>query len=372
MSIEQVISEWEGQVGCVGFDHETGAFFSIAIHSRALGPAAGGTRAMRYAGFDEALRDATRLAGAMTLKMAIAGLPMGGGKSVIALPAPRNELSEATWRRILEVHAENLATLAGQYWTGPDVGTSAADMDVLHERSGGFAFGRTEAAGGPGSSAPETAHGVHVAIHAAIREAGFDDLEGRRVLVQGLGAVGYDLAARVAADGARVIATDLDAARCERARRELGAEIIEGDAVLATPCDVFAPCATGGVITAGVAAELPARVIAGAANNVLDAPSTADALARRRIVFAPDFVANGGGGIHLVGREVLGWSPDEVAAHVEGIGTTLSEVFELARHDGVSTERAARMLAQQRFEAPIAAPAAPSASTGRAAPALAE
>ncbi|MGO2110989.1 MAG: Glu/Leu/Phe/Val dehydrogenase dimerization domain-containing protein [Pseudoclavibacter sp.] len=349
MSIEQVITEWDGQVGCVGFDRETGAFFSIAIHSRALGPAAGGTRAMQYASPADALRDATRLAGAMTLKMAIAGLPMGGGKSVIALPAPRHELPEATWQRILAVHAENLATVAGQYWTGPDVGTSAADMDVLHSRSGGYAFGRSEGAGGPGSSAPETAHGVHVAIRAAIREAGFDDLRGRRVLVQGLGAVGHDVAARVAAEGAHVIATDIDPARCERAAREFGAEIIDNAAALTTASDVFAPCATGGIITAAVAEELPTRVVAGAANNVLDEVATADVLAHRGIVLAPDFVANGGGGIHLVGREVLGWSAEEVAAHVEGIGATLGEVFALAAEDGVSTERAARMLAERRF-----------------------
>lgn len=350
MSIEKVIHDWDGQLSCSRYDDETGAFLTIAVHSRRLGPATGGTRAMQYAGPDAAVEDATRLAGAMTLKMAIAGLPMGGGKSVIALPAPRHEIDPARWRRILELHAENLATLAGTYWTGPDVGTTSADMDVLHA-AGGHAFGRSEGAGGPGSSAPETAHGVHVAIHAAAREAGLADLRGRRVLVQGLGAVGYDVAGRVAREGAHLVATDVDPGRCERARTELGAEVVAPDAVLTTPCDVFVPCATGGVVDEQAAREIPTRVIAGAANNLLTSEAAADELDRRGVVLAPDFVANGGGAIHLVGREVLGWSPDEVAAHVEGIGATLQEVFEVARAERISSERAARRLARERLAA---------------------
>lgn len=350
MSIENVIEKWDGQLSCSRFDPSTEAFFTVAVHSRRLGPAAGGTRAMQYPTYDAAVEDATRLAGAMTLKMAVAGLPMGGGKSVIALPVPRHQISSDQWERILAVHADNLRTLAGSYWTGPDVGTDPSDMDVLC-RAGGYAFGRSEKAGGPGSKAPETAHGVHVSIHAGIREAGFDDLRGRRVLVQGLDAVGYDVAARVASEGARVVATDADAARCEHARTELDAEVIELDEVLSTRCDVLVPCATGNIVDDAAARALPARVIAGAANNLLAQESAADELARRGVVLAPDFVANSGGAIHLVGREVLGWSVEEVAHHVEGIRTTLEQVFELARTERVSTQRAARRLASARLAA---------------------
>jgi len=348
MTIEKILSEWSGRLSCSRYDERTGAFFTVAVHSLDRGSAAGGTRAMQYAGYDAAVEDATRLAGAMTLKMAIAGLPMGGGKSVIALPAPRHEIPDDHWRRILEIHSENLATLGGNYWTGPDVGTTSTDMDVLHTASG-FAFGRSELSGGPGSSAPETAHGVHVAIHAASREAGIDDLAGTRVLVQGLGAVGYAVAELVAEEGARVVATDVDPERCERARTELDAEIIGVDEVLTTASDVFVPCATGGIIDAASAAIIPTRVIAGAANNLLVHESAADVLAERGIVLAPDFVANGGGAIHLVGREVLGWDADEVSAHVEGIGDTLQQIFDLARAENLSAERAARQLAMTRL-----------------------
>lgn len=353
MSIDKIIQDWDGQLCCSRFDPDTGAFFTIAVHSRRLGPAGGGTRAMHYPTYDAAVEDATRLASAMTLKMAIAGLPMGGGKSVIALPRPRHQISEEHWRQILAVHAENLATLAGNYWTGPDIGTVAADMDLLHHQSG-YAFGRSEHAGGPGSSAPETAHGVHEAIHAAIREAGLDDLRGKRVLVQGLGAVGYDVASRVSSEGAHLLATDVDTARCERASTELGAEIIAIDDVLRTTSDVLVPCATGGIIDHAVAEDIQTRVVAGAANNLLASESAADVLDHRGIVLAPDFVANGGGAIHLVGREILGWSAQEVTKRVDDIGTTLAQVFELARVERISTERAARESASQRLQATVA------------------
>ncbi|WP_370615503.1 Glu/Leu/Phe/Val dehydrogenase family protein [Mumia sp. Pv 4-285] len=345
MGMETVIEHWDGRVCCSRYDAETGAFLTVAIHSRQLGPATGGTRAMAYPSRELAVGDATRLASSMTHKMAVAGLPMGGGKSVIALPRDRREIGEADWHRILVLHAETLATLNGSYWTGPDVGTSSADMDVLHGLSGGYAFGRSEAAGGPGSSAPETAHGVYVGIRESAREVGISDLAGRRVLVQGLGAVGMDVARRVAADGARLIASDIDPLRCEVARTELDAEIVAVDDVVSTACDVFVPCATGGVIDRRVASTLETRVVAGSANNVLADDAAADVLASRGIVLAPDFVINSGGGIHLVGREVLGWTADEVSLHVERIGRTLAEVFERARTERTSTDLAARRLA---------------------------
>jgi leucine dehydrogenase len=344
--IEELITSWDGALCSTRYDEETGALFVIAVHSRRRGPAAGGTRARHYESYADAVADAMRLAGAMTLKMAAADLPMGGGKSVIALPAPRHEIDGATWRRILSIHAENLSTLGGSYWTGPDVGTSSADMDVLHAESG-FAFGRSEAAGGPGSSAPSTAQGVHVAVRASAAEAGMPDLAGRRVVIQGLGAVGMDVLELARKDGAELVVTDVDPERCRRARG-LGALVVAPEEILGLESDVFVPCAMGGVIDLDVARSIRTSVIAGAANNVLTGPEVADELARRGIVYAPDFVANAGGAIHLVGREVLGWSAEEVAAHVDGIGATLGEVFTAARTHGVSTEQAARELAAGR------------------------
>ena len=345
--IEELVTGWDGVLCSTRYDQETGAFFVVAIHSLQRGPAAGGTRAMHYESYADAVADAMRLASSMTLKMAAADLPMGGGKSVIALPAARHDIDDATWRRILEIHAENLTTLNGSYWTGPDVGTTAEDMDVLHAASG-LAFGRSEGAGGPGSSAPSTAQGVHVALLRAAAEAGLDDLAGRRVVIQGLGAVGMDVLRLTRKDGAELIASDIEDEKCERAR-ELGATIVPPEDVLGLESDVFVPCAMGGLIDLDVARSIRTSVVAGAANNILTDPAVGDELARRGIVYAPDFIANAGGAIHLVGREVLGWSAQEVAAHIEGIGATLGEVFEQARSTGSSAEHAAHVLAESRL-----------------------
>lgn len=345
--MHDTLARWGGQMVTFRHDQHTGAVFVIAIHSTARGPAAGGTRAMGYDSTAEAVADATQLAEVMTMKMAAAGLPMGGGKSVIALPAARHDIDEPTWQHLLAIHADNLRLLRGSYWTGPDVGTGSADMDVLHTASG-FAFGRTPEAGGPGSSAPVTAHGVHVALAASAARAGIDDLRGHRIAVQGLGAVGLNVVDRLIKDGADVTASDIDTQQCARARA-LGAGIVAPEDIVTVESDAFVPCATGGAIDTGVAENIVTRVVAGAANNVLADPGAADVLDRRGIVFAPDFIANGGGAMHLVGREVLGWSPAEVSRHVESIATTLDEVFILADREHISTETAARRIAVHRL-----------------------
>lgn len=343
------LAEWDGELTAVRSDPGTGAWFVIGVHSTRLGPASGGTRAMVYPDVDGAVADARRLAGAMTLKMAAAGLPMGGGKSVIALPAPRAELGAATWRRILEIHAANLEMLGGRYTTGPDVGTDASDMDVLAGLTP-HVFGRSAAAGGPGSSAPATALGVFAAIEAGVAEAGLGGVEGMRVLVQGVGAVGADVARLAARAGAKLIVTDADPARRDAVAEPLDAEVIEPGDVLARGCDVLVPCATGGLISPATAATLSCAVVAGAANNLLTEPAAADVLRRRGIVYAPDFVANAGGAIHLVGREVLGWDAGRVADRTRAIRHTLEGIFVRAREDAVSTVEAAERAARRTLE----------------------
>jgi leucine dehydrogenase len=349
MDIETVLPSWDGELCSVRFDEETGAWFVIAVHSTRLGPASGGTRAMVYPNVGDAVADATRLAAAMTTKMAVTGLPMGGGKSVIALPAPRATLDGARWRRILQIHAANLQKLGGTYTTGPDIGTSSADMDVLRETTP-FAFGGSTATGGPGSGAPATALGVFTAVRAAVAEAGLGNggVAGLRLLVQGLGAVGARVAELAAEDGAELMVADVDPDRCAAAAA-WGARVVSPTEVTRTRCDVLVPCATGGLIDALVARTLPCAVVAGAANNQLADAEAARVLARRGIVYAPDFVANAGGAIHLVGREVLGWTEDEVTRRTLQIGRTLCRVFADARTYGISTEQAARDLAARRL-----------------------
>ena len=348
MDIETVLPSWDGELCVVRFDRGTGAWFVIAVHSTRLGPASGGTRAMVYPSVGDAVADATRLAAAMTTKMAVAGLPMGGGKSVIVLPAPRAALGDDRWRRILRIHADNVQKLGGTYTTGPDIGTSSADMDVLRETTA-FAFGRSVATGGPGSGAPATALGVFTAVRAAVAEAGLGDgVAGLRVLVQGLGAVGARVAELAAEAGADLLVADPDQERC-RAAAARGARVVSPADVTRTRCDVLVPCATGGLVDARVARTLPCAVVAGAANNQLTDGETARVLTRRGIVYAPDFVANSGGAIHIVGREVLGWTEDQVRHRTLQIGRTLRRVFADARAYGITTEQAAHDLAARRL-----------------------
>ena len=349
MDIETVLPSWDGELCSVRFDQETGAWFVIAVHSTRLGAASGGTRAMVYPSVGDAVADATRLAAAMTTKMAVAGLPMGGGKSVIALPAPRAALDGARWRRILQIHAANVHKFGGTYATGPDIGTSSADMDVLRETTP-FAFGGSAATGGPGSGAPATALGVFTAVRAAVAEAGLGNggVAGLRLLVQGLGAVGARVAELAAAAGAELLVADVDPKRC-RAAAARGARVVSPAEVTRTECDVLVPCATGGLIDTRVARTLPCAVVAGAANNQLADADAARVLARRGIVYAPDFVANSGGAIHLVGREVLGWTEDQVTRRTLQIGQTLRRVFADARTHGITTEQAAHDLAARHL-----------------------
>jgi leucine dehydrogenase len=240
-------------------------------------------------------------------------------------------------------------SLHGTYWTACDMNVSPADMDIVAERCTSV-FGRSEAAGGSGSSAPATAAGVFYGIEAAVGRAfGAPYLEGRTVLVQGIGAVGRDLAARLAHAGARLIVTDGESARAEEAAAELGAEIVAPEDAIRTECDVFSPCATGGVLSAGTIPELRCRVVAGAANNQLLGPEDAERFIERDIVYVPDFVVNAGGIVHIAALEVLGETREQLEARLRGIADTVGDVLDLAEAEGISTQAAAERMVVTRL-----------------------
>ena len=347
--MENVLRDWGGEFALTAYDEPSGAYMFIAVHSTVLGPAAGGTRMKTYAEpAVDGLLDACRLAEAMTLKMAVAGLPMGGGKSVLAVPG---DLDPATRRNLLLRHARNVDALGGTYRTGPDMNTNSADMDTLNEVTP-YAFGRSVDNGGSGSSAPDTAVGVYYGIVASVAHAfGDPDLTGKRVLVQGAGAVGAPLAEMLVKAGAHVIVSDVSLERVEALYDTLGVEVVAPVSDIETECDVFAPCATGGVLDPETIPRLRCRVVAGAANNPLSDRHDGDLLRKAGILYAPDFVINGGGAIHLIGYEALGWSAEQVEAHLAGIGTTLTEIYRQADAAGISTEEAAERLAQSRLGA---------------------
>ena len=274
--LEDLIRGWDGEEVVVGFDGPSGTWMFVCIHSTRLGPAGGGTRMKSYVEPSEALRDAMNLSEAMTLKMAAAGIPFGGGKAVVAVPAlPEGDER----RRILLRYADLVASLGHTFHTGPDVNTSTADMDLIAERHP-HVYCRSEENGGSGDPGPHTARGVFHGIRASARHAfGSDRLDGRIVLVQGVGDVGGPLAEQLAADGARVLVTDVDTERVGALAARIGADVIPPGEAIGVECDIYAPCALGGTVNAETIPELRCRVVAGAANNSSPSPRTRTASA---------------------------------------------------------------------------------------------
>jgi glutamate dehydrogenase/leucine dehydrogenase len=345
---EDLLPAWGGEEVVVRFDEPSATWMFVCVHSTVLGPGAGGTRMKVYAEPRDALNDGLRLSAAMTSKNAMAGLPLGGGKAVLAVP----EIPTGVNRRdLLLRYGDLVESLHGTYRTACDMNTSSADMDVVGERSS-FVFAKTEAAGGSGTSAPATAVGVLNGLRAAAAHAfGDDDLAGRTVAVQGVGAVGEPLARDLAEHGARLVLADVDDVRAKELAQALDAETAGTEEIYDAGSDVFAPCATGGVLSRETIPRLRCRVIAGAANNQLAEPEDADRLAERGILYAPDYVVNAGGMIHLASLEMLG---EDVAARDErlrGIGDTLGEVFARAQRRGISTAAAADAIVEERLAA---------------------
>jgi leucine dehydrogenase len=340
--LEDLIRAWDGEEVVVRFDRPSGSWMFVCIHSTARGPAGGGTRLKVYPEPSDALADAMRLASAMTLKMAAVDMPFGGGKAVLAVP----ELLDGDARRgLLLRYADLVASLRGAFHTGPDMNTSVADMDVIGERCP-HVFCRSEERGGSGDPGPYTARGVFHGIRASVRRVfGTDSLEGRVVLVQGLGSVGGPLARELLAAGARVPASDVVPGRAER----LGAEVVPPEEVIGAECDVYAPCAFGGTLNAETIPRLRCRIVAGSANNQPAEPEAAERLRAAGILYAPDFVINAGGVLNSLGSELLGWTREQIEARLAGIGDTLEEIYARAEAEGITTEAAAEHIARTRL-----------------------
>ncbi|MER6948373.1 Glu/Leu/Phe/Val dehydrogenase dimerization domain-containing protein [Nonomuraea sp. NPDC000554] len=327
----------------------SGRTIVVAVHSTALGSAAGGCRLWRYPDWRDALDDALRLSQAMTWKAALAGLDLGGGKSVIAL-REGEELTPAARRAVFLDLGDVVESLGGLYRTGEDVGTSAEDMLVVRERTP-HVFCLPASHGGSGEPSEPTAAGAHAAIRVTLeRLHGTPDPAGRRIVILGLGQVGGRLAQRLAAEGARLVVTDVDPAKREVAA-ELGAHWAEpGEAVLATEADLLVPCAVGACVTEDNVATLGCAAIAGPANNQLANEDVADRLAARGIVWAPDFLVGAGGVIHAAMADLMGRSSEEVLERVAGIGQTLRSVYAVADAHGLTPLAAARLTAQERVD----------------------
>jgi len=326
----------------------SGLYTFVAVHSTVRGPSLGGCRMWGYADARQALRDALRLSRAMTYKSAVADLPLGGGKGVI-MTAPAAVLSSEHRTAALLDFGDTVESLGGRYITAEDVGTSSRDMRVIAQRTEHVA-GLPRGQGGSGDPSPYTALGVEAAIRACCeRVFSSTSLKERTVAVIGLGHVGLRVAKRCAKAGAKLIVSDID----ERKRRfadELGARWTTPVQALELDVDVVAPCALGGVLDDRTVPRLRCQIVAGAANNQLANESIADLLAARRILWAPDFVANAGGLINIA-EEQNGYSPTAAGRRVRLIGDTLRQIFDEADTTGETPLTAALEIARKRLGA---------------------
>lgn len=326
------------------YDKATGLKAIIGIHDTSLGPALGGVRLWPYDTEEDALLDVLRLSRGMTYKNAAMGLDLGGGKAVI-WGEPGAAKSEAA----LRAFGRFVHSLGGRYIAAEDVNTTVDDMALVAAETPHVA-GRGEGSGDP---SPVTAWGVFQGMRAAARWAfGSDDLQGRTVLVQGLGKVGLRLCEHLHGAGARLLVTDLNPQRVGEAVERFGAASVPPDEAVSAACDIFSPCALGGVVNDDTVERFQCRIIAGSANNQLQELHHADRLKERGILYAPDFIINGGGVINAADElRPGGYRQERALAQVERIYHLLLAVFRTAEEQGISTARAAEQLSEERIAA---------------------
>ena len=324
-------------------DEASGLKAIIAIHDTTLGPALGGARMWTYASEENAIEDALRLARGMTYKNAAAGLNLGGGKTVI-IGDPFKDKNEEMFRAL----GRFIQGLNGRYITAEDVGTTVADMDLIHEETN-YVTGISPAFGSSGNPSPVTAYGVYRGMKAAAKEAfGSDSLEGRTISVQGLGNVAYKLCEYLHNEGAKLVVTDINQAAIDRVVNDFGATAVAPEEIYSQVVDIFSPCALGAIINDETIPQLKAKVIAGSANNQLQDSRHGDYLHELEIVYAPDYVINAGGVIN-VADELYGYNRERAMKRVEGIYDSLEKIFAISKRDGIPTYVAANRLAEERI-----------------------
>ena len=347
--MESLIREWDGESMIIRFDRIAEAFIIIAVHSIRLGPAIGGTRMKQYPDLDSAVSDAQRLAGGMTYKWAASGLDAGGGKAVISLPS---DLDPKMRDDLLRRYGAAVKQLNGLFLTGPDLGTTSEDMDVIAESGDPYIFCKSPDRGGTGNPGPLTALGVYTSIQAAARQSfGEATPAGKRVLVQGLGSVGQELVKYLHKAGAEILISDVNETIIQQFKEEFGFEIVPPDAVYDEPCDIFAPCALGGILNQQTIQRLRCRAIAGAANNQLEVPEDSVRLKERQILYTPDFIANSGGIIGVISMETKGLTRKAAEEKiVRSITDNLSRIFKKSSDEDITTDDAAKRLADERLK----------------------
>ncbi len=327
-------------------DNATGLKAIIAIHNTTLGPALGGTRMWNYNNELEALTDVLRLSRGMTYKAAITGLNLGGGKAVI-IGDPYTQKTEALFRRF----GKFVDSLGGKYITAEDVGISPREIEWVKMETD-YVTGVPESLGGSGDPSPVTAYGVYMGIKASMKKlTGNDSLEGKKIAVQGIGHVGEHLVSLLHKENAKIWISDIRKEKVREVAQKYNTEVVEGDEIYALDVDVFSPCALGAIINDHTIPMLKCAIVAGAANNQLaDENIHGEALRKKGILYAPDFLINAGGLINVY-SELEGYGKERAMEMASKIYDTTLQLFEKSEKENIPTYLAANKMAEERIAA---------------------
>jgi len=327
------------------FDKETGLRAIIVIHNSTLGQTFGGTRMVDYASMEDALRDAMRLAKAMTYKCAAADEDKGGAKAVI-WGDPEKDKNEA----YLRAFGRFVDMLKGRFVTGADLNLDMWDGSIMGRESP-YILAKPKEEGSSGSTGITTAYGIYVGLKACAKFLwGDENLRGRKITVQGLGAVGEPLLGHLKEGGLEIIATDINEKTLQRLQAQHGFKAVEPEAIYGVECDIFCPCAVGGILNDKTIPKLKCQIVAGCANNQLeDEQRHSRMLHERGILYAPDYVINAGGVIQVI-DEIQGYHPERVRMKTERIYGRLLSIFETAKKEGILPLEAATRYAESRIQ----------------------
>lgn len=329
------------------FDAKTGLRAIIAVHSTARGPAAGGCRMWNYTSSEAMLTDALRLSEGMSYKNAMADLPLGGGKAVIWGNSKTDKTPE-----MFKALGRAIHTLNGKYWSAEDVGVSPADMAIAAQETP-YVAGLPTGKAASGDPSPVTAKGVFLGIKATAKRAfGSDELKGLHVAVQGVGHVGAYVCDHLAAAGVKLTITDVNREALDAVAKATGATVVEPDAIYDVAADIFSPNALGAIVNPRTLPRLKVRVIAGGANNQLETPDMGEKLLEKGVLYAPDYVINGGGIINVAAEISGAYDPAWVEGKVQRLALTLGEVLDQAKAEGRATNRVADEIARSRLVRP--------------------
>jgi len=342
--LEQMGAEGHEQVVMVS-DAGSGLRAIIAIHDTTLGPACGGTRIWPYHSEQEALSDAMRLSRAMTYKSSAADLPLGGGKGVIIADSHKDK-TEA----LIRAYGRFVDTLGGRYLTTTDVGTTGRDLEAIKQETD-YVVGLPLTSGGSGDTSIMTGLGIYMGMKACAKEVwGSDSLAGKKVAMQGFGKVATYAAHHLMKEDAKIVVTDVYEGALDRAR-DLGLAVVKPDDIYSQDCDIFAPCALGGVISPETIPQLTCKVVAGGANNQLLSESDGASLHTRGIIYGPDYILNSGGIINVESEVSGAYNADRAREKTERIYEIMERVIAVSKRDEIPTAKAADHLAESRLEA---------------------